>query len=114
VVPNPYRGRAIWDGDRDREKYVWFINLPMRATIRIYTLAGDLVKTIHFDGRTYDAGDVQGLRTSVERTVAIPGGICAWDLITDEDQAVATGLYMYSVEDLESGNHHVGKMMVIR
>ena len=114
VFPNPYRGSAIWDGPRDREKYVWFVNLPARATIRIYTLAGDLVKTINFDGRTYDAGDVQGLNTGVERTVAIPGGICAWDLITDEDQAVATGLYMFSVEDLESGNHHVGKMMVIR
>jgi hypothetical protein len=114
VFPNPYRGGAIWDGPRDREKYVWFINLPVRATIRIYTLAGDLVKTIHFDGSTYDAGEVQGLNTRVERTVAIPGGICAWDLITDEDQAVATGLYMYSVEDLESGNHHVGKLMVIR
>ena len=37
VVPNPYRGQAIWDGDRDREKYVWFINLPMRATIRSST-----------------------------------------------------------------------------
>lgn len=114
VVPNPYRGGAVWDGPRDREKYVWFINLPMRATIRIYTIAGDLVKTINFDGSTYDAGDVQGLNTGVERTVAIPGGICAWDLITDEDQAVATGLYMYSVEDLENGNHHVGKLMVIR
>jgi hypothetical protein len=114
VFPNPYRGSAIWDGPRDREKYVWFINLPVRAKIRIYTLAGDLVKTIDFDGRNYDAGDIQGLNTGVERTVAIPGGICAWDLITDEDQAVATGLYMYSVEDLESGNHHVGKLMVIR
>jgi len=114
VFPNPYRGSAIWDGPRDREKYVWFINLPVQATIRIYTVAGDLVKTINFDGRTYDAGDTQGLNTGVERTVAIPGGICAWDLITDKDQAVATGLYMYSVEDLATGNHHVGKMMVIR
>ncbi len=114
VVPNPYRGSAIWDGARDREKYVWFVNLPVQSTIRIYTLAGDLVKTIDFDGRTYDAADVQGLRTSVERTVAIPGGICAWDLVTDEDQAIATGLYMYSVEDMETGKHHVGKMMVIR
>jgi hypothetical protein len=114
VVPNPYRGGAVWDGVRDREKYVWFVNLPERATIRIYTVAGDLVKTIHFDGRTYDAADVQGLRTASERMVSIPGGICAWDLITDKDQAVATGLYVYSVEDAQGGNHETGKLMIIR
>ena len=114
VVPNPYRGEAVWDGTRDREKYVWFINLPEKATIRVYALAGDLVKTIHFDGSTYDAADVQGLRTSAERGVAIPGGICAWDLITDKDQAVATGLYMYSIENRETGSTQLGKMMVIR
>jgi hypothetical protein len=114
VVPNPYRGEAIWDGTRDREKYVWFVNLPKRATIRIYTLAGDLVKTIDFDGRTYDAADIQGLRTTIERTVAIPGGICAWDLISDEDQAAATGLYIYAVEDQEKGSNQLGKFMIIR
>jgi hypothetical protein len=114
VVPNPYRGEAVWDGTRDREKYIWFINLPEKATIRIYALAGDLVKTIYFDGSTYDASDVQGLRTAAERNVAIPGGICAWDLITDEDQAVATGLYIYSIEDRETGSNQRGKFMVIR
>jgi hypothetical protein len=114
VVPNPYRGEAVWDGMRDREKYVWFLNLPEKATIRIFTLAGDLVKTIEFDGSTYDASDIQGLRTFAERDVAIPGGICAWDLITDEDQAVATGLYIYSVEDKRTGSNRLGKFMVIR
>jgi hypothetical protein len=114
VVPNPYRGEAIWDGTRDREKYVWFINLPEKATIRVYSLAGDLVKTIHFVGSTYTAADVQGLRTAAERNVAIPGGICAWDLITDEDQAVATGLYIYSIENRETGSNQLGKFMVIR
>jgi hypothetical protein len=114
VVPNPYRGDAVWDGTRDREKYVWFINLPAKATIRIFTLAGDLVKTIDFDGSTYNASDVQGLRTAAERNVAIPGGICAWDLITDEDQAVATGLYIYSIENRKNGSNQLGKFMVIR
>jgi hypothetical protein len=114
VFPNPYRGEAVWDGTRDREKYIWFVNLPERATIRIYSLAGDLVKTIDFDGRTYDAADVQGLRTAVERNVAIPGGICAWDLITEEDQGIATGLYIYSIESRETGSIQRGKFMVIR
>jgi hypothetical protein len=114
VVPNPYRGEAVWDGTRDREKYLWFVNLPQRATIRVYTLAGDLVKTIEFDGTTYDAGDIQGLKTSAERFLAIPGGICAWDLISDEDQAVGTGLYIYSVENKRTGANQIGKFMIIR
>lgn len=113
VVPNPYRGEAVWDGSRDREKYLWFINLPKRATIRIYTIAGDLVKTIEFDGATYDAGDIRGLKTEGE-DVSIPGGICGWDLISNKDQAVASGLYIYSVENRMTGKNQVGKFMIIR
>ncbi len=114
VFPNPYRGAAVWDGSRDREKYIWFANLPQRATIRIFTLAGDLVRTIEFDGSTYDAGSVQGLETFKEKNVAMPGGICAWDLITDKDQAAATGLYMFSVVDHDTGEQQVGKFLIIR
>ena len=114
VFPNPYRGEAVWDGTRDREKYIWFANLPRRATIRIFTLAGDLVKTLEFDADTYTAGDVQGLKTGDERLVAMPGGMCAWDLISNRDQAVATGLYVFSVENRDTGRNQVGKFMVIR
>ncbi len=114
VFPNPYKGAAIWDGSRDREKYIWFANLPPRATIRIFTLAGDLVRTLEFDGATYDARDIQGLDTSAEKIVAMPGGICAWDLITEEDQAAATGLYIFSVLNADTGEQQVGKFLVIR
>jgi hypothetical protein len=114
VFPNPYKGAALWDGSRDREKYIWFANLPPRATISIFTLAGDLVKIIDFDGSTYKAGDIQGLATFDEKIVAMPGGICAWDLITDEDQAAATGLYIFSVVDRDSGEQQIGKFLIIR
>lgn len=114
VFPNPYRGEAVWDGMRDREKYIWFANLPRKAIIRIYTLAGDLVKTIEFDGDTYDASDVKGLKTSAERNLALPGGICAWDLISDKDQAVASGLYIFAVENKLTGSNQTGKFLVIR
>jgi hypothetical protein len=114
VFPNPYRGEAVWDGTRDREKYIWFVNLPRKATIRIFTLAGDLVKTLEFDAGTYTGADVQGLKTSSERLVAMPGGICAWDLISNKDQAVATGLYVFSVENRETGKNQVGKLVIIR
>jgi hypothetical protein len=114
VFPNPYNGAAIWDGSRDREKYIWFANVPRRATIRIFTVAGDQVKTIEFDGSSYTAADITGLGTSDERTVAMSGGLCAWDLITEMDQAAATGLYMFSVYDHDSGRQQVGKFLIIR
>ena len=114
VFPNPYRGAAMWDGARDREKYIWFANLPQRATIRIFTLAGDHVKTLDFDGATYDAANIQGLETSDERVVTMSGGMCAWDLITSKDQAAATGLYLFSVENRDTGDQQVGKFLIIR
>ena len=114
VFPNPYKGQAVWDGARDREKYIWFVNLPLRATIRIYTLAGDHVKTLEFDAATYTGAEIQGLKTSSERSLAMPGGMCAWDMISQRDQAVATGLYLFSVEDKDTGKSQVGKFMIIR
>jgi hypothetical protein len=114
VFPNPYKGAAVWDGSRDREKYIWFANLPQRATIRIFTLAGDLVRTLEFDGAAYDARDVQGLETAEEKNLALSGGMCAWDLITDQDQAAATGLYMFSVLNRDTGEQQVGKFLIIR
>ena len=42
AVPNPYRGSEVWD--RPGQSEVHFINLPTQARIRIYTLAGDLVR----------------------------------------------------------------------
>src|SRR5262249_34276774 len=55
VVPNPFRAHAPWDrppvpGDTFA-RHVDFMGLPRaRSTIRIYTLAGDLVQTLDHDG----------------------------------------------------------------
>ena len=40
--------------------------------------------------------------------------MAAWDLITDYDQALATGLYLYSVEDTRTGKRSVGKFTVLK
>ena len=62
VFPNPYKVEAQWDAGRlVRDHYLWFANLPERCTIRIYTLSGDLVKNIDFDGATYDGSSARGL-----------------------------------------------------
>jgi hypothetical protein len=120
VFPNPYRGDAAWDGSLRRDRYLWFANLPPRCTIRIYTLAGDLVETIPFDQASYAPTDVRGIYDPTdprnpERDLPIlSGGMAAWDLVSRKDQGVANGLYLFSVEDHDSGERQLGKFLIIK
>ena len=115
VFPNPYRAQALWDGSGDREKMIWFVNLPPRSTVRIYTMAGVVVDEFLHNSDTYDGDDVQLLSENVGTTNTIlPGGMHAWDLISMYDQAIATGLYLYTVENLETGDIQSGKFVIIR
>jgi hypothetical protein len=76
AVPNPYRGSEVWDQPGQGE--VHFINLPVRSTIKIYTVAGDLVREIQHNDTERD----------FER----------WDLRNASGKFVAAGIYMYRVE----------------
>ncbi|MCK4546458.1 MAG: hypothetical protein KAW17_03360 [Candidatus Eisenbacteria sp.] len=114
VFPNPYHGDAVWDGARERERVLWFANLPERATIRIFSLSGDLVDRIDFDGASYTGGNVMALQPGVGERQVLSGAMCAWDLISSSDQPVASGLYMFTVTDDATGENFVGKFMVIR
>ncbi len=118
VFPNPYRVEARWDQGRNvRDHYLWFANLPEKCTIRIYTLAGDLLIEKEFDGTTYHGEGTRGVydpATSLGKPT-LSGATFGWDLITRQGQAIATGLYMYSVEDHGPGKkRHVGKFLVIK
>ncbi len=106
VYPNPYRadGGYARDGyeNRHRTKRVeWsrevhFANLPNGCTIRIYTLAGDLVQEIkhyHPDG---DPG-------SQEET---------WNMISRNTQSIMSGIYIWSVRS-ELGEQ-LGKLVIIK
>jgi hypothetical protein len=84
VVPNPYLVRAGWDLDNDYQR-IQFINLPTECTITIYTIAGDLVKTISH-GDPYRSGFDKATR-----------GTSYWNLQTENNQKVATGVYVYRV-----------------
>src|SRR5262249_32744890 len=59
VVPNPYRGNAAWErqpvpGDAFT-RHVDFMGLPRaQCRIRIYTLAGDLVRVLDHDASNGD------------------------------------------------------------
>ncbi len=120
VFPNPYHGDAAWDEELQRDRYLWFTGLPARCRIRIYTLAGDHVHTIDFNGRSYGATDVRGIydptdpRNPAADIPVLSGNMAAWDLTTRKDQAVATGLYIFSVEDLETGAIERGKFLIMK
>lgn len=111
VYPNPYRGQAKWDGYGSRERMVWFQNLPAEAEIRIYTLAGDLVDVIQHNG-AYQGGDIDNIDSGKEPLMS--GGEHAWDLISRYDQAVASGLYLFTVQDLETKTIREGKFLIIK
>jgi hypothetical protein len=119
VYPNPYKVEAVWDaGQLVRDHYLWFANLPARARLRIFTLAGDLVLDVDFDGATYDGSNARGLYDpGVDIDTPPPtlsGASYAWDLITRQGQAAASGLYIYAVEDRESGKVERGKFLIVK
>jgi hypothetical protein len=114
VYPNPYYANALWDGTGERMRKIHFYNLPRRAEIRIFTLAGDLVRTLHHDASTYNAGDIPWFSRYADGSQTMSGGEHAWDLVTDSDQAVATGLYLFTVENLDSGDIKRGKFAIIK
>lgn len=111
VVPNPYKANSEWDlvpreEDPSGTK-VLFMNLPAtKGTVHVYTLAGDLVIDIPFDGTV--APDMQFGKDPV---LAGQGSV-PWNLISRNGQKIVSGIYMYSV-DTDLGRQ-VGKFVVIR
>ena len=117
VIPNPYIGRSKFDGRRegdskgDKSRRLWFVNLPLECTIRIYTLAGDLVKEIYHNGAhetdilTISKADSQGMS---------PDGMHEWDLLSKNRQIIAPGVYLFSVENKADGKIKVGKFVIIK
>jgi hypothetical protein len=119
VYPNPYRVEAMWDQGRQvRDHYLWFANLPERCVLRIYTLSGDRVFETRFDGASYAGAGARGLydpqRDLDTGAPALSGASFAWNLITAEGQAVASGLYLYSVEDLAGGGVSRGRFLIVK
>jgi hypothetical protein len=113
VYPNPYYGEAYWDGSSERLRKINFYNLPETCEITIYTLAGDIVRRLYHDQNS-DGSDLRWFETFADGSQKIAGGEHSWDLITDGDQAVATGLYLFSVKDLSTGKIKTGKFLVIK
>lgn len=117
VVPNPYIGKSQFDGRRsndtngDRSRRIWFVNIPERCTIRIYTLAGDLVDTIEHDGAYVE--DIITVSKAANLGIT-SSGIHSWDLLSRNNQIIAPGVYLYSVENRSNNDRKVGKFVIIK
>jgi len=100
VVPNPYIVRNAWEVSSDYAK-LRFTNLPSECTIRIYTLAGNLVKTIEH-------------KVEATASSAIQGGSEKWDVLSDNNQRPASGIYIYHIETPNGDETKTGKFALIR
>jgi hypothetical protein len=99
VVPNPYvatnelEPRNPVSRSERGDRRLYFANVPRKCTIRIYSLAGELVDTIYHDSTLDD-------------------GKAFWDLRTKDNMNIAYGLYIFQVES-EEGTF-IGKFAVIK
>jgi len=74
------------------------------------------VTIIQHDSKTYQGEGIEWFKEfGVTGTqIQFAGGEHAWDLITRYDQAIATGLYLFTVEDKVTGDVKRGKFMIIK
>ena len=98
VVPNPYVASAAFEPERFAVsgrgiRRLEFRAIPASATIRIFSIRGELVQTLYHDGFTT--------------------GMVAWDLRTKDNLEVAPGLYIFHVDAQEAGSH-TGKFAIIK
>jgi hypothetical protein len=103
VVPNPATPASLapWalhpTNDDPSGLKVEFHHLPAAVgKLTIFTLAGDRVKELPFDGRSGN-------------------GTVPWDLVSRNGQDVTSGVYLYTVETDDSRfKRFIGKFVVVR
>ena len=110
VVPNPYFVTNKAENVEGSDK-IFFMRLPPRCTIRIYTLVGELVREIKHESTDAFSPDerlAQGDK----------GGTAEFDLLNRYNQALASGVYIFHVEAQDENNevigNKVGRFAIIR
>lgn len=108
VVPNPYRGDIDYfsfdppwekpDASRnqwmEQDRRIQFINLPRHCEIRIYTVSGDLVKVIQHNDPVIGYED--------------------WNLTSSAGQAIASDIYLFTVQNLDTGEVQTGTFVIAK
>ncbi|NOX16956.1 MAG: hypothetical protein GXO87_01580 [Chlorobi bacterium] len=99
VVPNPYVASARWEiknpFDSGRgPRSLHFTHLPAKCTIRIFTVTGELVKTLEHDSQFNDGSE-------------------EWDLLSQDNLGISYGVYIYHI-DAPGIGEKIGKFAVIK
>lgn len=96
MVPNPYNinDLLLEDYGWTDQRGILFFNLPTKVTIKICTENGDLVQTIEHDS-------------------PIGAGSLAWDMLTSNQQVIASGIYIVIFEKPD-GEVSFQKLVVTR
>ncbi|HUF10606.1 MAG TPA: hypothetical protein VMO47_14900 [Rhodothermales bacterium] len=113
VYPNPYRINAAWDGTTSRTRKLNFYNLPARSKVRIYSLAGEIVAEFTHDAATY-TGDIRWYDDFSAENRILSGGEHSWDLLSESGLSLSSGLYLFTVQDLDTSEVQSGKFAIIR
>jgi len=99
VVPNPYFARSSLN-ENEYMRRISFMNLPDKYKLSIYTVSGEFVWS------------------QTESHESAQSGMTFWDLRSINNQEVAPGLYLYSLETKNGARsttcEHIGKFAIVR
>jgi len=96
VYPNPYLAYNLTE-TRLHDEHITFINLPQQCTIRIFTIAGQLVRTIEHESPAPD--DINwnaNPRTNANSSLSAVSE--RWDLRNENNLPVASGFYIAHID----------------
>ena len=92
VYPNPYYGTHKAEINK-YQRYVTFTHLPPKATLKVFNLAGQLVRTLDKDD---------------------PNQFIRWDLQNETALPVASGLYLVHIDMPDLGETKILKVAIIQ
>jgi hypothetical protein len=90
ISPNPYRGASAYEVS-NLVDVARFTGLPDRASIRIFTLSGTLIRTLEKSG---------------------PERSLDWDLQTEQGLPIASGMYLIHVEAKKADGTLLGEKVI--
>ena len=119
AYPNPYYAGASWEGTssfQEQSRKLYFANLPANCEIYVFTAAGDFLDKITHNAQ-YDGSDIRWNQTFGSEDASqnvYSGGEHAWDLLTENTQIIARGIYIFTVKDLDTGKLYKSKFAIIK
>ena len=103
VVPNPYVVSNIYEAsitntNKQQNRELHFRGLPSKGTLRIFTVAGVLLREIEI---------------TKDKLVGANSGTYIWNMLTKDNLEISYGIYLYQVSAPGIGTK-TGKFAVIK